>query len=289
VLYPNIKHIQNYKVPTVFLKDEVKVLDRLGKIAKREDYVVTWWDYGYPIRYYSDVKTLIDGGKHTGKDNFPVSFVLTNDQISAANMARLDVEYTERSYKEKFKSNLIQMLKDYRYNDINKFLDSLKDKNFKTPKSTRDIYLYLPNRMLNIFTTITFFSNIDLLTGHKKYNLFFVKTRAIKDYQKYIYLANGFKIDKSGKVIIGNKIIPIHKFILTRYQRNGRLNVTGQIINPNSNINVIFMQNYNQFLVLDDRMLNSTYIQLFVLENYDKDLYEPIIMTPLVKVFRLKR
>lgn len=66
ILIPNISHVISYKVPTVFSKQEVAVLDKLKSIADREDYVVAWWDYGYPIRYYSDVKTLIDGGKHSG-------------------------------------------------------------------------------------------------------------------------------------------------------------------------------------------------------------------------------
>jgi len=66
--------VVDYRVPSVFTKDEVKVLDRLKNIASREDYVVAWWDYGYPIRYYSDVKTLVDGARHSGNINFPVSF-----------------------------------------------------------------------------------------------------------------------------------------------------------------------------------------------------------------------
>ena len=44
VVYPNIVHVQGYKVPVVFQKDEVKVLDKLKNIATREDYVVSWWD-----------------------------------------------------------------------------------------------------------------------------------------------------------------------------------------------------------------------------------------------------
>ncbi len=80
VLYPNYKHIQSYKVPTVFNKDEVKVLNDLQSKTDREDYVISWWDYGYPIRYYADVKTLGDGGKHSGSVNFPLSFMLTHSQ-----------------------------------------------------------------------------------------------------------------------------------------------------------------------------------------------------------------
>ncbi|PVX04524.1 general glycosylation pathway protein, partial [Campylobacter jejuni] len=67
-------HLYNYKAPTVFSQNEASLLNQLKNIANREDYVVTWWDYGYPVRYYSDVKTLVDGGKHLGKDNFFPSF-----------------------------------------------------------------------------------------------------------------------------------------------------------------------------------------------------------------------
>jgi undecaprenyl-diphosphooligosaccharide--protein glycosyltransferase len=30
------------------------------------------------------------------------------------------------------------------------------------------------------------------------------------------------------------------------------------------------------------------YFQLFVLENYDKELFEPTILTPLAKIYKLK-
>jgi len=48
------------------------------------------------------------------------------------------------------------------------------------------------------------------------------------------------------------------------------------------------MRDYGRILILDKRMYNSAYIQLFVLENYDPNLFEPVILTPLSKVFKLK-
>jgi dolichyl-diphosphooligosaccharide--protein glycosyltransferase/undecaprenyl-diphosphooligosaccharide--protein glycosyltransferase len=48
------------------------------------------------------------------------------------------------------------------------------------------------------------------------------------------------------------------------------------------------MQNYNQFLVVDEQTYQSLYFQLFVLENYDKELFEPTILTPLAKIYKLK-
>ena len=86
--------------------------------------MLAWWDYGYPIRYYADVKTLIDGGKHLGRDNFAVSFALASNQRMSANMARLEVEYTERNFSERFGLNLNQMMKDYNATSVNSFLSA---------------------------------------------------------------------------------------------------------------------------------------------------------------------
>ena len=59
-------------------------------------------------------------------------------------------------------------------------------------------------------------------------------------------------------------------------------------MDKNSPINVIYMKSYNKFLVLDKKMFNSLYIQLFVLENYDNKLFEPVILNPLSKIYKLK-
>ena len=301
-LIPNIKHIINYKVPTVFTKNEVIVLDKLKKIANREDYVVSWWDYGYPIRYYADVKTLSDGGKHSGSVNFPTSFILTHPQQEAAKMLRLDVEYTEKSFKIaklnedknesekiKFMNNIAQMTLDYGYDDTNIFLHYLKTSPVKLPEKTRDIYLYLPNKMMNIYPTVTLFSNINLMTGDKNAQPFFYNSHFIKENKKFIDIGSGIKIEKnSGNIFIGKSIAPLNKFVTTKYNKNRQLTKQINTINPSSNINVIFMSDYRQILVVDNNTYNSLYFQLFVLENYDKTIFEPIILTPLAKVYKLK-
>ena len=301
VLYPNIKHVISYKVPTVFTKDEVVVLDKLNKIASREDYVVGWWDYGYPIRYYADVKTLSDGGKHSGSVNFPTSFILTNPQSQASKMLRLDVEYTEKvfaitkekkykieSEKNKIRTNIAQMTLDYGFKDTNNFLTSLQT-DIKLPNKTRDIYLYLPNRMMNIYPTVKLFSNIDLMTGTKGKQPFFYKSTNFKESAEVIDLGRGIKIEKkTGQLQVGNNKVAINKFAKTFYDNKGKLQKQIQTLNPNGNLNIIFMSNYKQFLVIENSVYNSLYFQLFVLENYDKELFEPTILTPLSKVYKLK-
>lgn len=288
VLYPNIQHIIDYKIPTVFTQNEVKVLDRLKDIASREDYAISWWDYGYPIRYYADVKTLVDGGKHSGSANFPVSFALSSSEDSALKMARLDVEYTEIKDTRKLGSNIERMSVDYGYKDTNDFIGSLET-NIELPKKTRDIYLYLPNRMMGILPTINAFSNIDLMSGKKMKNPFFYLARQHIQEGSKINLGRGIYIDSAkGQLEINGRLVGINRFITTRYDRLGILHKQTQRLDISSSINVIYMQNYNQFVLLDDKLFNSLYIQYFVLEHYDRSLVEPIILDPMVKVFRLK-
>lgn len=291
--FASFKHIKEYKTHPVFYASEVQALETLKKIAKREDYVISWWDYGYPIRYYSDVKTLIDGGKHLGSHNFPVSFALCNDEISSANMARLEVEYTEKAYHKKIKqsnSYLKAMMKDYNFTDINDFLISLGLKDFKAPKPTRDIYYFLPDRMLQIFNVISEFSNLDLKDG-KPYNDFFYYMSEVYDQNSYgVDLGNSIMLNSDlSKVNVDGKEIDINSFYETYYDANEKLNVKEINLNDNAPLYVIFMKDYRKFLVLNKKAFDSAYIQLYVLERYDKELFEPTFLSPVAKIYKLKR
>ncbi len=289
ILIPNIEHIVGYKVPTVFNKQTVEVLDKLKKLASREDYVVAWWDYGYPIRYYSDVKTLIDGARHSGSANYSVSFALLHNQRAGANIARLDVEYKERALKDSnFTAGTVleRGMKEYGIKNVNEFIASLNSP-IKLPKKTRDIYFYLPLKMMNILPTIDLFANLNLLTGKKYKSPLFSRANVISTQGNIFHLNNGMQII-GGNIKSGNNIIPINQFVVTEYDNKGILHKRVRHLNVGSNIFVIYMRNYNQFLILDKRIFNSTYIQLFVLENYDPELFEPTILTPFTKVFKLK-
>lgn len=299
VLYPNLLHIIEYRVPTVFNKTEVMQLDHLKSLVNREDYIVSWWDYGYPIRYYSDAKTLIDGGKHSGDVNFPVSFMLTNPQESAARLARLEVEYTEKAFvlaeqnetkkeQQKILNNTAQMTLDYGFHDANDFLDALQTP-IALPAKTRDIYFYLPYRMLSIFPTVAQFSNLDIMTGQTLRQPFFFQSTRFKDNGTTLDFSNGVVLDKAkGTLKLGAQEIPIKYFIQTTYTPEFKLMKEQNLIHADGVFSIIYMQAYNTFLILDETMFNSTYIQLFVLENYDERFFEPISLEAYAKVYRLK-
>lgn len=288
-LMPSLIHIYSYKASTVLVNSEVSVLDELKSKAGREDYVVAWWDYGYAVRYYSDVKTLIDGGKHLGKDNFAVSFALTMPPSISANMSRLEVEYTERGYDENFTSNLNQMMKDYNSSDVNDFLLSLNS-DMDLPPKTREIYYFLPDRMIGILPTVVKFSRLDLNSGKTFAEAFIVGSESFVQDKNAIRLDNGISIANDvTNISYGGSNFRVNTYVRTAYDEQGKLTKETYNIDENAQIFVIFMADYGRFLILDKEIFNSTYIQLFVLENYENTDFEPIILKPSAKVYRLKK
>lgn len=290
-LYPNYLHIKEYMVPSVFTAQEVGVLDQFKKIASREDYVVSWWDFGYPIRYYGDVKTWIDGGKHTGDVNYPASFVLTaKDSLSAAHMMRLFTEYTEQGYKDtdKTRNDFEYMIEKEGFQDADEFLTALSLPEYKLPAKTRDIYLYLPLRMMDIFPTVTLFSNLDLKNPDNRQQPFFYSTQATQDTGDALELGQGVSIIKAKNIVkMGTQEIPIKSFSQVGYDQNQKLQINQQSF-ASEGLNVIYMASYGKVLVLDDFYFNSTYIQMFVFEKYDQNLFEPVTLDPMSKIYRLK-
>jgi len=73
------------------------------------------------------------------------------------------------------------------------------------------------------------------------------------------------------------------------YTNDGKLQKNVQTLSEDGEISIIFMQSYNSFLILDEKMYNSLFIKLFVLGDYDKELFDLVIDSPYAKVYKLKR
>ncbi|MBE0496995.1 MAG: peptide transporter, partial [Campylobacterales bacterium] len=298
-LYPNVMHVINYRVSTVMNASEVAQLEALGTQAGEEAYVISWWDYGYPIRYYAKMRTLIDGGKHSGSVNFPVSFILHANQARGANMARLEVEYTQQRYntdqdnrtknKEEQEilpnSNLAWMMQEYGYEDANLFLEEINTLT-QVPK-TQEVYMYLPYRMLSIMQTIAQFSSLDVMSGAPRRLPLFFMSPQFQDSEDTLYLSGGVKLDKArGVMHLGAQQVPLARFIQTRYEAGALVRET-QSLHPQGTLTLIFMEPYQMFLLVDEAMFASTFVQLFVLEAPDLRFFEPVSLTPWAKIYKL--
>ena len=284
VLIPNIQHIISYRVPTVLNKSEVTDLEKLHQLSSNDDYTLAWWDYGYPIRYYSDTNTLIDGGKHQN-DNYIISKILqTTSPRLAANLARDTVETYEQTKHAVVADTL------FKEKNPKSVIEKLKDKNFTPPKATRDVFLYLPYRMVNIFPTVMIFGNINLKTGHKLRNSIFYPSRVVQGNGSVLYLANGIIIDTSnGTIKIGKNQKKIYHFDVTQLGKDAMPMVRSSLMHLDGDLCVVYMKSYGQLIVMDKKMYESMYVQMFMLGNYDKELFELVVSSPYTKIYKLKK
>lgn len=301
-LYPNIAHIVNYRVPTVMNAQEVAQLEAFGSVTSQKDYTLGWWDYGYPIRYYANTQTLIDGGLHEGDANFPVSYSFFSDQASASNMAKFAVYYhakrREIALKEKElekdkrtiipSTNIAWMMETLGYTNSNEFLKDLPHLN--PPLYEDDIYIYLPFKMISILQTIGRFSMLDLMDGSPTKQPFIFFAMNTKDGEHILELAPNAYVDKrNGTITINNITTHLNKSISTSYDNSGNLTKKVQPLHEQGTLSLIFMQAYNAFLLVDKEMEDSTFIQLFVLENYNENYFTPVSLTPWAKIYKVKK
>ena len=289
MIYPNIAHIIGYKVPTVLNKTEVQDLVKLDEISDSKDYTLTWWDYGYPIWYYSDTSTLIDGGKHNN-DNYIISKIMqTSSSELAANLSRLAVEtYVDSNYSV-VANRLFKNVKGESI-DPHLLLAELESSTYIMPPKTRDIYLYLPYRMLGIFPTVAVFGNLDLTTGKAQRNITFYPTQVQSTAKGIIILRNGIVFDSiKGELMMGNSKKEVRNFILTQNTKNGKIILQSQLYHLDGEYAVVYMKSYGQFVVMDNETFNSMYVQMFMLGKYDKNLFELVVSSAYSKIYKLKK
>ena len=289
MLVPNIEHIMGYKVPTVLNKAEVQDLEKLKSISNSKDYTLTWWDYGYPIWFYSNTNTIIDGGKHQN-DNFIISKIMqTSSPELAARLSRVAVEtYVDSNYSV-IANTLFQNEKKDQV-DPNMLLAELENGTYPLPKKTRDIYLYLPFRMLNIFPTVSVFGNLDLTTGKALRKVVFYPTVAISNQKGILKFQNGITFNsQTGRLKFGQTESDVKYFIATQNTRDNKIKLQSQLYHADGKYAVVYMKSYNRFIVMDVETFKSTYVQMFILGKYDKNLFELVISSPYSKIYKLKK
>ncbi len=283
MLYPNIKHIEGYLVPTVLNKAEVDDLVKLDKIASQEDYTLTWWDYGYPIWYYSNTNTLIDGGKHT-HDNYIISKLLfSTSPQQVANLSKLAIEtYVDNNY---------SIVADIIFKDKNPktLLNALERSDYLLPKKTRDVYLYLPYRMLRIFPTVGVFGNLNLKTGRRERNIIFYPTQIAQQNASNLIMRNGIVFNfQKGLVKLSGKTKKVYRFDQVTLGANSLPQVQSSLMHMDGALCVVYLKSYNQVIIMDKKTYDSTYVQMFMLGKYDKNLFELVISSPYSKIYRVK-
>lgn len=70
----------NYKIPqSILAQSEIQAFKDLDSKLSNNDFIFSWWDYGYALRYFTKAQVLLDGGRHSGAINFPIATMLCSD------------------------------------------------------------------------------------------------------------------------------------------------------------------------------------------------------------------
>ena len=142
--------------------------------------------------------------------------------------------------------------------------------------------------MLAIYPTISKFSNLDLISGREYRNPLFAQSSRFQDVGNMIKFDNGLALDKAkAELIQGTKREKIARFTIISYDKNGKFNKKESLVDFTSNLNIIYLQNFHKFLIVDNSVYGSLFFRLFVLEDYDKKLFKQISSTPLAKTYKI--
>ena len=106
----------------------------------------------------------------------------------------------------------------------------MNDPAFKLPKKSREVFYYLPLRMLDIFPTVAVFSEIDLRSGNVVKKPLFYQAKRFKDTPTDLILGNNIVLNKkSGVMKLGSQQVPLNSFIVVSLNKDGKTNMVPQM------------------------------------------------------------
>lgn len=279
ILYSNTMFAYGYEAAPVVLNDEALVLDTLGTISSPHDRVVAWWDYGYPIEYYSGRNAIASGSASAQLMYILSSILSSSSQEITTNLSKAIITLGPDKIEHRMKMNIQE--KKY-------IFDQIKG-NSKDQKQLTNIYIYLPYRMLGIFSQIYSIGNRDIVQGTQNQHVLYLAENAQKNGNLW-EIDRKLKIDLStGKATMDKTLLSISKYIEITYSDKGPpIKYIKEYAND-SNLIYLYLKSHNKAIIMDDNIFQSFFIQAFFFENYDKTLMDLSIRNKYSLVYRLKK
>lgn len=267
---------------------EAKELKDFSRKLKKDDMMISWWDYGWPLWYYTgNNNTLVDNGKHGGPDTYIVArMLLSTDQKYTYNAAKLLADNREQATQNRDEFVVQYLAREQNLTAL--FSPSLSQKNLPTRKEG-DIYLILHYKMMDFFSVINDFSKKGF-DGTSIDSPYMVKvTELLKPFSENYSLLEGYAyiLDSSDGMVLDatNKKTPVKS--LTIVENNTR--TKGYIFKHDDNeTNSQVIAYRNKFIWLDQKVYDSFFIQAMLFDVYDHGLFEKVGETNRIKIFRLK-
>ena len=231
--------------------------------------IVTWWDFGYWLNYFSGLSSVHDGGSQRSPKTYLVAKSLTStDQLKSYNM----INYL-------LSSNL-QKISD----DTNKSYDFFNNKIANSKKINRPVYLFLSKEMIGWWSTITYLGNWDIINGKEKNKTLFERIDCQPKSSVEMLCGNSVLNINTGSISNGNQldslVITQSGNQIRRYDYKDKRGEVSLLID--------IVENNRFFYVVSPETLESTFTQLFLL-NLPKNKFFSLIKDeyPSYRIFRI--
>jgi dolichyl-diphosphooligosaccharide--protein glycosyltransferase/undecaprenyl-diphosphooligosaccharide--protein glycosyltransferase len=301
LLRPNIQHAQNYHSHVVYPTKTIDVLEKLNEVAKPDDFVVTWWDYGSGCWYYGGVRTFTSPA-HQTFDNYLTSEILrSRNPQRAVNLSILktetfvDIQKKQEQGLASYSTAVQAIFKDGKpdlefYQGI---LHDLGQGTYPLPPQTRDIFLFLPYEILRIFPTILSFSSRNLYysDGQSTQNNTNREPpmKILRNGRREGFSFNfdeGFRFDQQGNLRVQGEQSGVVTYSQL-WRTSGTPGDSAQIVQaintdgfkimskPDSRSTraLIFIEKTKELIILSSSALNSTFTKRFLLDKFDADAF----------------
>ena len=292
MLYPGVSYAYKQPARAVAQISQINMLEELSEEGTFDDYIISWWDYGYVMRYYSNMRTIIDGGKH-GNDNYIVSKAFSStSQILAANLLREAVEaYAMRKEEEHLATGLLFGARRDNFQP-SELVNAMARPSYvlKNPPE-RDIYLYIPYQMLRIYGVVRYFSDLNLATGEIRRVPFINSQHYRVDQQNHkIFMPGNIVVDlQNNNILRGEQVLGK---INTFYQHavvGDKTEMKAFKVNALGNYSVILSNYFNTLYIGSQDIINSNFIQMFFFRNYDRNYFELVTENPFSVIYKIRR
>ena len=230
--------------------------------------IVTWWDYGYWLNFFSGLSSVHDGGSQRS----PKTYLIANSLTSASQENSYDIINYVVS------NNIEKVLEDsdqgYKY-----FVDEIS----KSEPLNRPVYLYLSRNIIRWWSTITYIGNWDIVNGIEKNKSLFERIECNPKSKSEMICGDAILNVNSGSISNGNQlnslIISQDGKMIRRfdYDNSGPVSLLIEIIDKN-----------RFFYVVSPDTLESTFVKLYFLNNNNNNLFQLIKDDyPTYKIYKI--
>ena len=231
--------------------------------------VVTWWDFGYWLNYFSGLSSVHDGGSQRSPKTYLVAKSLTStEQQKSYNM----INYLVSSDSQKI---INDSNKSYKF--FNKQISNSKNLN-------RPVYLFLSKEMIGWWSTITYLGNWDIVNGKEKDKTIFERIDCKPKSSVEMLCGNAILNINSGSISNGNQldslVITRNGSQIRRYDYNNKRGEVSLLID--------IVKKNRSFYVVSPETLDSTFSKLFLLNLPENEFFSLIKDEyPFYRIFKI--